>query len=140
MKFYIAMVGNILLGMAVEGFSSIRKGAFKSMNTKRFGNISKGVIASFLHGVQAFMGYILMLSAMTYSMELLLCVVTGLSIGYGLNHGGGSAPPDGFKDPCCDFDEDGMPIVNAADAGHGYRSIDGGEGKGELRKRLLESA
>ena len=141
-KFYIAMGGNILLGIAVEGFSSIRKLAFKKMNQNKFGNPIKTVIASLLHGVQAFMGYMLMLSAMTYSMELLLCVVTGLSIGYGMNHGGGSAPPDGFKDPCCDFDEDGMPITNAADAGHGYRSIDGGEtGKnGELRKRLLESA
>jgi hypothetical protein len=35
-----------------------------------------------LHGIQACMGYLLMLMVMTYSIELFICVILGMMIGY----------------------------------------------------------
>ena len=60
-------------------------------------------------GAQALLGYIVMLTTMTFSVELLFCVVFGLSLGYGIFF----KPVDVFQEtghvtnnPCCAFMED----------------------------------
>jgi Ctr copper transporter family len=91
-----------------------------------------------LHGVQAFSGYILMLVTMTYSIELLLCVVLGLTLGYYLFFVrsiviAATATPDTSlamqreetvhllqhvaTNPCCDFLQDASnePLSSLAD-------------------------
>jgi Ctr copper transporter family len=89
-----------------------------------------------LHGLQAFSGYILMLVTMTYSIELLLCVVLGLTLGYYLFFVRSivivaTATPDTSlareetvhllqhvaTNPCCDFLQDASnePLSSLAD-------------------------
>lgn len=73
-----------------------------------------------LHGLQAMAGYLLMLIAMTFSLELLGSVVAGLATGYGIffklppisaaadGHGGDPNDPYQLRqhvttNPCCEF-------------------------------------
>lgn len=55
-----------------------------------------------LHGSQALAGYLLMLIAMTYSVELLLSVILGLGIGYRCFFYRVPASHS-TANPCCDF-------------------------------------
>lgn len=72
-----------------------------------------------LHGLQALVGYILMLAIMTYSVELFLVVILGLAVGYAIFFGrdmggGGGGEHDEDNDvavhvttnPCCNFMQD----------------------------------
>jgi hypothetical protein len=58
-----------------------------------------------LHGAQALAGYLLMLIAMTYSVELLLSVIAGLGVGYRLFFYRAPATHSSAN-PCCDFLEE----------------------------------
>ena len=73
-----------------------------SVNNNENDNYNKlWYIQTFLQGMNALFAYILMLVIMTYSLELLCCVIMGLMVGYFVfggelyNHGAGS--------PCCNF-------------------------------------
>jgi solute carrier family 31 (copper transporter), member 1 len=61
-----------------------------------------------LHGIQAFLGYILMLATMTFSLELLFSVVLGLSTGYAIFFQTEDALHEKHvtSNPCCNFVED----------------------------------
>lgn len=71
-----------------------------------------------LHGLQALVGYILMLAIMTYSVELFLMVILGLTTGYatffGKDVGGGDEHDEDTAvaavhvttNPCCNFMQD----------------------------------
>jgi copper transporter 1 len=62
-----------------------------------------------LFGLQVLLGYWLMLLAMTYQVELFICVVAGLVVGHFLFNM--KNPPETSADPCCiDRDEDGLPV------------------------------
>jgi hypothetical protein len=95
-KFWCAMMGIIALGVVTEGISKVR-----SMLSKRLkGNIKRWSI-TFLHGLQALVGYILMLCTMTFSVELLACVIMGLALGFAIFY-----DEDGLHvttNPCCNF-------------------------------------
>ena len=86
--------------------------------------IAKYVLAG-LQGLQAFIGYILMLAVMTYSIELLLSAILGLSLGFiifgkykfllrdnediimtEVSGDGGGGHGESSTTPCCDFMDD----------------------------------
>ncbi len=73
------------------------------------------LILTAFHGLQAFLGYILMLAAMTYSIEIFASTVIGLALGHHLSYkkrqilkrarsSGGEIPDNGT--PCCEFLQD----------------------------------
>ena len=68
------------------------------------------IILTLFHGMQALSGYILMLAAMTYSIELLLSAITGLCIGYFMFYKQRLVLRKSLvstSSPCCEFlDED----------------------------------
>jgi Ctr copper transporter family len=78
-KFLWAMLGVVLLGIVTEGVSKLRYTL-----SRRLTGMTKRWIMSLLHGVQALVGYILMLATMTFSVELLACVILGLGTGFAI--------------------------------------------------------
>jgi Ctr copper transporter family len=60
-----------------------------------------------LHGFQALLGYVVMLATMTFSVEILLAVVAGLSTGYYFFFAG-EVGLEGHvtTNPCCNFMQD----------------------------------
>lgn len=78
-KFLWAMMGIVLLGIVTEGVSKLR-----SRLSKRLSGTIKRWTITLLHGMQALVGYILMLATMTFSLELLGCVILGLVLGFAL--------------------------------------------------------
>ena len=78
-KFLWAMMGIVLLGIVTEGISKLR-----SRLSKRLSGTIKRWTITLLHGLQALVGYILMLATMTFSLELLGCVILGLVLGFAL--------------------------------------------------------
>lgn len=78
-KFLWAMIGIILLGIVMEGISKLR-----AHLSKRLSGLTKRLTITLVHVVQALVGYILMLATMTFSVELLGCVILGLGFGFAL--------------------------------------------------------
>jgi hypothetical protein len=95
-KFWWAMLGTIALGVVTEGISKLRS----TLSKKLKGNVKRWSI-TVLHGLQALVGYILMLCTMTFSVELLFCVIFGLALGFAIFY-----DEDGLHvttNPCCNF-------------------------------------
>ena len=99
-KFATACVGVMVLGFAIEGLIALRR--LITRKKRAFINIStparKG-LTLFCFGLNLFLGYLAMLVAMTYSVELFLFVVLGLIVGhavFNLNTAVGET-----IDPCC---------------------------------------
>ena len=102
-----AMVGVLVLSMATEGISKLRhhlsvksRLVTTSLATKR----RLSVLQTFLHGVHALTGYVVMLATMTFSLELLLCVIFGLILGYACFSGYDYSHVS--TNPCCAFLEE----------------------------------
>jgi hypothetical protein len=104
-KFVAAMVCVITFGIITEGIGRLRhnvnKKARQASNATQLNNL--WYLQTLLQGANALMAYVLMLATMTYSLEILCCVITGLVFGYFLfggdlyNHAGSV---------CCQFLED----------------------------------
>jgi copper transporter 1 len=110
-KFACAMIGVFLLALLTEGISIWRHALSRraktlASNSQQAPNEARMLRAyqTCIHGFHAMTGYILMLAAMTFSLELMASVIIGLVVGY-LVFGG-----DGFNhittNPCCAFLED----------------------------------
>jgi hypothetical protein len=84
-KFKGAMVYSFLLGLLTQGLTVMR--VVVSLNVKK--RKLKKYLRVVIYVLQVFMGYILMLVPMSYSVELLLSVVAGVAFGYFLFHKGG---------------------------------------------------
>lgn len=97
-KFAGAMIGIVLLAVLTEGLSMIR---FKLQNSFKSQPQRRRWVLTGVHGLQALTGYILMLATMTFSIELLLCVILGLGLGYGLFYNEGDTHVT--TNPCCNF-------------------------------------
>jgi len=98
-KFAMGCIGVIILGIGVEGLLCFRR-LLQSRKILRV--ISSpvrrgGIIALF--GFNIAFGYLAMLVAMTYSIELFICMVIGLVIGHGIFNT--TAPVGETVDPCC---------------------------------------
>lgn len=100
-KFIGAMAGVILLAIFTEAVSSFRLRVHGKMNP----GLTRKLITILLHGLQAFLGYILMMITMTFSIELLLCVCLGLGVGYFLFFDDKSGAKHVTTNPCCTFME-----------------------------------
>jgi Ctr copper transporter family len=98
-KFIAAAVAVFFFAVAVEALAKLRhvtvQMARGSGVTQRRNNASTTSVSGWkrrilrycipvLHGLQALTGYTLMLVTMTFSVELLVSVVTGLAVGYGI--------------------------------------------------------
>ena len=118
-KFIAAMLCVFIMAIITEGIARLkydishrakkrstrrrhRHRRLASVNNNDNDNYNKlWYIQTFLQGMNALFAYILMLVIMTYSLELLCCVIMGLMVGYFVfggelyNHGAGS--------PCCNF-------------------------------------
>jgi Ctr copper transporter family len=104
-KFILAMVCVILMGVFTEAIGRFRhdinKKARRITSTRQLNRL--WYLQTCLQGINAFMAYVLMLATMTYSLEILGCVILGLMIGYFVfggdlyNHAGSV---------CCQFLED----------------------------------
>lgn len=93
--FALACCGTICLAMGTEGLVNRRRKLFRETPPSRF----RDIFTVLLYGVQTILGYFIMLIAMTYQVELFMCVVLGLMMGhatFNLN-----APPLATTDPCC---------------------------------------
>ena len=75
-KFQGAMVYSFLLAMLTEGITSFQAWIRRFLKGKL-----RKVVMAILYAVQQWLGYIIMLVAMTYSLELLGCILLGLMTG-----------------------------------------------------------
>ena len=122
-KFGFAAVGVFALAVLVEGFSKLRHKVVRAAKEQRRRQRQSSSPRSFyrhpallrlavtsLHGLQALLGYILMLVAMTFSLELLLCVCCGLAVGYAVFFQSSAEEDDVVahvtSNPCCEFMEE----------------------------------
>jgi len=81
-KFYGAVLYSVLLGMLLEVSSSIRRrlDAFLKQRRRRR-RLAHRFALIVMYAFQAALGYLVMLLAMTYSVEILLAVVSGVMLG-----------------------------------------------------------
>ena len=68
----------------------------------------EGVIV-FMFGLNILSGYLAMLVAMTYSVELFLCMVAGLVVGHAIFNTGAAVGER--VDPCCASQRDPEPLL-----------------------------
>ena len=111
-KFYAAMVGCFFLAIFVEGLSALRyrivrsvKQAHRRGDQQQSSTQGLRLVVSVFHGLQGLVGYLLMLSIMTFSVELLLSVAVGLAVGYGLffQYEEAFGRVHVTTNPCCSF-------------------------------------
>ena len=98
------------LAVLVEGFSKLRHKVVRA-SKQQPSHLPPALLrlaVTTLHGLQALLGYILMLVTMTFSMELLFCVCCGLAVGYAVFFQT-SQEEDLIhvtSNPCCEFMEE----------------------------------
>jgi len=100
-KFTFACIGIILLGIFTELLGLLRRLIDTFIRQGGLGKYKRAgpLIMSTLYGTQVLLGYFLMLTAMTYQVELFVCVLLGLVMGhaaFNLNE-----TPSANTDPCC---------------------------------------
>jgi len=110
------MIGVILLGVVTEGISKLRSLVHQNHSTiinvvddtnnkmENTNSSTKRWCITFFHGLQAFVGYILMLATMTFSAELFFCVIFGLVLGYAIFFT--DEDLHATTNPCCNFIQD----------------------------------
>eukprot|EP00526_Cylindrotheca_closterium_P020842 CAMPEP_0113649554 /NCGR_PEP_ID=MMETSP0017_2-20120614/26334_1 /TAXON_ID=2856 /ORGANISM="Cylindrotheca closterium" /LENGTH=207 /DNA_ID=CAMNT_0000561941 /DNA_START=17 /DNA_END=637 /DNA_ORIENTATION=+ /assembly_acc=CAM_ASM_000147 len=106
-KVFGAMVGVFLLAVLAEGISKIRHNLSlraRDVSTPLSERRKIAIFQTLLHGLHAFIGYTVMLATMTFSLELLCCVIFGLTTGYFVF--GGESYSHVSTNPCCAFLED----------------------------------
>jgi len=99
-KFAAACLGVFVLGLGIEVLIWLRR---KIISRKRLMlNLpvpARKLIVISLFGANLVLGYMAMLVAMTYSVELFICVVIGIIVGHALFNS--STPVGETIDPCC---------------------------------------
>lgn len=99
-KFAAACLGVFVLGLGIEVLIWLRR---KIVSRKRLMlNLpipARKLIVISLFGANLVLGYLAMLVAMTYSVELFICVVVGIIVGHAVLNS--STPVGETIDPCC---------------------------------------
>jgi len=98
-KFLFGCLGCILLGIGVEGLLCFRRLLQSRKILRVMTSPVRRVSIIVLFGFNIAAGYLAMLVAMTYSVELFICMVIGLVIGHAIFNT--SAPVGESVDPCC---------------------------------------
>eukprot|EP00092_Neocalanus_flemingeri_P083625 GFUD01104975.1.p1 GENE.GFUD01104975.1~~GFUD01104975.1.p1 ORF type:complete len:361 (-),score=100.61 GFUD01104975.1:131-1192(-) len=98
-KFGLGCVGVILLGVAVEGLLCLRRQLQSRRILLRISGVARRVSIVLLFGLNIASGYLAMLVAMTYSVELFICMVIGLVVGHAIFNT--EAAVGESVDPCC---------------------------------------
>lgn len=98
-KFVIACIGVIILGLVIEALLCFRRKLQKRRIFPRIGGLYRRLAIVTLFGINIASGYFAMLVAMTYSVELFICMVLGLVIGHGIFNTGAAVGES--VDPCC---------------------------------------
>eukprot|EP00092_Neocalanus_flemingeri_P002133 GFUD01002273.1.p1 GENE.GFUD01002273.1~~GFUD01002273.1.p1 ORF type:complete len:546 (-),score=175.52 GFUD01002273.1:534-2171(-) len=98
-KFGLGCVGVILLGVAVEGMLCLRRQLQGRRILLRISGVTRRVSIVLLFGLNIASGYLAMLVAMTYSVELFICMVIGLVVGHAIFNT--EAAVGESVDPCC---------------------------------------
>ena len=88
-KFIVACFGVLALGILAEALVAFRRSRAEKALAGRFE-------AAVGYGLQLALGYLLMLAAMTYAVELFVSAITGVAIGHALFRTDRAAAP-----PCC---------------------------------------
>jgi len=102
-----AMAGVFLLAVLTEAISKMRHKLSlraRDVATPLSERRRIALFQTLLHGLHAFIGYIVMLATMTFSLELLCCVIFGLTTGYFVF--GGESYSHVSTNPCCAFLEE----------------------------------
>eukprot|EP00566_Odontella_aurita_P000205 CAMPEP_0113547266 /NCGR_PEP_ID=MMETSP0015_2-20120614/12260_1 /TAXON_ID=2838 /ORGANISM="Odontella" /LENGTH=243 /DNA_ID=CAMNT_0000447801 /DNA_START=1 /DNA_END=732 /DNA_ORIENTATION=- /assembly_acc=CAM_ASM_000160 len=79
-KFVFGALFVFILAAMNEGLSALRRGVRRWMGPGK----RRKALSVVTHAIQATMGYVLMLAAMTYAAEMLLAVICGMATGYAL--------------------------------------------------------
>jgi len=98
-KFAFACVGVILLGIAIEGLLCLRREVQSRKILIRIRGLARRTSIVFLFALNIGSGYLAMLVAMTYSVELFFCMVIGLVVGHTIFNT--EAEVGESVDPCC---------------------------------------
>merc|ERR1711934_1351635 len=98
-KFGIGCVGVIFLGIAIEAMLCLRRLLQSRRIVPRLRGLSRRAAIIFLFALNIASGYLAMLVAMTYSVELFICMVVGLVAGHAFFNS--KAPVGESVDPCC---------------------------------------
>lgn len=156
LKFLIAMAIVLCLGISVEGIASLKRRYISGVRKKHYENATNSdsnnsnsenmvkkafargkYILSAFQATQAFIGYLLMLCAMTYSIEIIICTVLGLALGFLIfgRHQTILSPSferveicsedgdTGAATPCCDLDygtKEGIHMTTYPEASFEY--------------------
>ena len=100
LKFGFGCVFVFFLGFLIELLIALRRYLTKRANSSPEGlTIPWQMAILSIFALSLMLGYLAMLVAMTYSVELFICVVTGLVIGHGVFNLG--TPVGETVDPCC---------------------------------------
>jgi hypothetical protein len=130
-KFAAACIGTILMGILIGLITKIRFRVSKMPAAKYQPRLLKNTLTVVLFAVNLIFGYIAMLIAMTYSVELFLSMALGLTMGYAMFNL--DMPPPESTDPCCAVNE-----AVEVEGGNGADFSVGGAG-GESNKMSLAS-
>jgi len=98
-KFGFGCVGVILLGIAIEGMLCLRRELQSRKILLRISGVARRVLIVVLFTLNIASGYLAMLVAMTYSVELFICMVVGLVVGHAIFNTGAAVGES--VDPCC---------------------------------------
>lgn len=99
LKFAFGCIGVILLGIGVEGLLCLRRLITSRKILRVMSSPVRRVSIILLFALNIAFGYMAMLVAMTYSVELFLCMVVGLVAGHAIFNT--AAPVGESADPCC---------------------------------------
>merc|ERR1719411_2523790 len=112
-KFLMGCIGVILLGIGIEAMLCFRRKLQKRRIMIRMSGGARRAAIIFLFGVNIASGYFAMLVAMTYSVELFICMILGLVIGHGIFNTGAAVGES--VDPCCASQRDQVSVRREED-------------------------
>lgn len=140
-KFFFGCIGVMVLGFCIEALIALRRNV--SRRKRFFLDLSNGyrkVILLSTFGLNLVLGYLAMLVAMTYSVELFFCVILGLMIGhyfFNINSAVGES-----IDPCCSASQNDAcngkgPRIRSSSATPAISTLNGAVEQRETQETLL---
>ena len=110
LKFAFGCIGMILLGILVEAIIKARR---LLTNSKKIeSRFLKDTLVTLLFAINITLGYLCMLAAMTFNVEIFVCTVLGLAIGH-VALGNIHQPVRESADACCVSSEPTVPVTTS---------------------------